>query len=157
MSLDKLLITFILLLVPIGFFYWYTSEHDVTLSEIFTPKLSNIRIGDFSIPVEIARTDAEREKGLSGRDSLPPTKGLLFMFPDSDYHQFWMKDMNFSIDIIWISEDLEVIGIDRGISPDTYPRTFRPSQPVKYVLETNAEYADTYGLAVGQKVRLPLE
>lgn len=157
MSFDKLQVLVIMLLVPIGALYWYTSTQNVSVSEIFISSVPVLHVGDIPVRVEIARTEAERKQGLSGRKFVENLKGMLFVFPNTDYHQIWMKDMNFPIDIVWISEDLEVIDIDKGVSPDTYPRSFRPEKPVRYILETNAQYVDTFGLRIGQKVRLPLE
>ena len=85
------------------------------------------------------------------------TDGMLFVFATNERHGLWMKDMLFAIDIIWIDESLTVVGIERGVSPDTYPRTFRPPVPVRYAIETSSGYTDFYGISVGKKVRLPLE
>lgn len=157
MELNKIQVLIIVFLIPIGLLYWYTDKYDVSVTEVFLPTVPILHIGDMSIRVEVARSDAERVQGLSGRDSLESLKGLLFIFPEAGYYPIWMKDMNFPIDIVWISEDLEVVDIDREVSPDTYPRSFRPSEPVRYILETNAHYADTFGIRIGQKVTLPLE
>ena len=157
MELNQFQILFIAFLIPLGALYWYTDKYDLTVSEVFLPTVPILHIADIPVRVEVASTDAERVQGLSGRDSLDSLKGLLFVFPEAGYYPIWMKDMNFPIDIVWISEDLEVIDIDREVSPETYPRTFRPSKPVRYILETNAHYVDTFGIRVGQKVRLPLE
>jgi len=90
-----------------------------------------------NLQLEIADTDAERILGLSGRESLPAGMGLLFVFEEPGMHGFWMKDMKFAIDIIWLGENYEVLGIEKNVSPQTYPEVFYPPQPVKYVLETN--------------------
>lgn len=88
--------------------------------------------------VEIADTEAKRSLGLSERSSLKEKEGMLFIFPTSGFPRFWMKDMNFPIDIVWLNERFEVVGIEKNVSPDTYPQTFTPSTPVKYVLEVPA-------------------
>ncbi len=155
MLLNKTLVLFIMILIPVSILYWYTNKHNISVTEIFIPSVPVLHVGDIPIRVEIARTDEERIQGLSGRESLENLKGLLFIFPETAYHQIWMKDMNFPIDILWISEDLVVIDIDENVSPDTYPRSFRPERPVRYILETNAHYVDTFGLQVGQEVKLP--
>ena len=157
MSLNKALVIIIVFLLPGSILYWYTDKYNVTVSEIFMPTVPILTIGDIPIRVEIANTEEERIQGLSGREKFDNLNGLLFIFPDTDFHKIWMKDMNFPIDIVWISEDLEVIDIDENVSPDTYPRSFRPEKPVRYILETNAHYVDTFGLRVGQKVKLPIE
>ncbi len=126
-----------------------------TFNDLFLPTVPVMHIDKVPIRVELALTEAERVKGLSGRSEFTERDGLLFVFPESGYHTIWMKDMYFPIDIIWIDENLEVIGIDKNISPDTYPRTYRPSRPAKYILETNVHFSDTYGLHAGDMVSLP--
>lgn len=94
-----------------------------------------VKINETSILAEIADTEEERSKGLSGRESLAEDEGLLFVFEEPGLYGFWMKDMNFAIDIIWIDESRHVIGIERGVAPETFPNTFHSPGPVKYVLE----------------------
>jgi len=113
-----------------------------------------VRIGSINIPVEIAETEAARGKGLSGRPSLDKNKGMLFMFPKSDFHQFWMPDMNFPIDIIWINNG-EVVGITPNISDNfnqENPRAYSPPQPVRYVLEVNAGFSTKNKIKIGDVI-----
>jgi len=88
--------------------------------------------------VEIADNDIERAKGLSGREFLAQGHGILFIFPQPGVYGFWMKDMNFSIDIVWLDEDLKVVGIEQNVGPETFPQTFYPPVHIKYVVEVNA-------------------
>ena len=105
------------------------------------------------VHVEIADTDALREQGLSDRTSLAENTGMLFVFDQPVVPGFWMKDMHFPLDIIWISADSTIEGVEKNLSPDTYPKPFAPAAPVKYVLEVNAGYFDTHSLKVGMQVR----
>lgn len=113
-----------------------------------------IRVGEATIPVEVADTDAERIQGLSGRDSLQHGSGLLFIFEKESIQGFWMKDMHFAIDIVWIDENWAVIGIERSVEPDSYPTVFYSSGPAKYVLELNSGEATTLGIDIGSKLFL---
>jgi uncharacterized membrane protein (UPF0127 family) len=133
------------------FHYTGISLRDV-VKETGTPIM---HIGKKSLRVEIVKTPEERMIGLSNRDALTGVDGMLFVFDAPDMHQIWMKDMRFPIDIIWISEDLEVISIDHQVRPDTYPTLFRPLRPARYAVETNAIFAETFDLHPGQKVSLP--
>jgi uncharacterized membrane protein (UPF0127 family) len=155
MFLNKLQFIIIIILIPIGLLYLYSENKGVSMWDLFLPGASVIRIDEVPIRVEIANSHEERVNGLSGRESLEDVSGLFFVFPEPGYHSIWMKDMRFPIDIIWISEDLLVVGIDANVSPDTYPDLFRPPEPAKYVLETNARYANIFGLRVGHAVTLP--
>jgi uncharacterized membrane protein (UPF0127 family) len=147
----QLLLFFIF--VPLGILFWYLHQNDISLDEFTRPMLT-MRIGDFALKIEVAETHEARVQGLSGRDSLD-ADGLLFVFPETDYHGIWMKDMRFPIDIIWISEDLRIVHIEENVQPETYPKVFRPREPARYVLETDSRYVATFGFTVGQEVTLP--
>lgn len=90
------------------------------------------------IELELAETPEEMMRGLSGRASLPDGHGMLFVYPEDTVPSFWMKNMHFPIDIIWLDRNWKVIGVEKNISPSTYPQTFSPQKPVRYVLEKNA-------------------
>ncbi len=153
--LNKLQVAIVFILVPLGIIFWYTTSEGISVREIFFPTVNVMHIGDTPVRVEIANSDEERTRGLSGREGIEGVSGLLLVFPENGYHGLWMKDMKFSIDIIWINEELEIVHIEKNVSPDTYPKVFRPSSPVRFALETEIRYADTFGIRAGQKVTLP--
>ena len=111
-------------------------------------RVNQLIIGGKNIVVEIADTDATRAQGLSGRPSLETSHGLMFIFDKPGIYGFWMKDMYFPIDIIWIGKDGKVAGIERSINPDTYPRVFYPPMSIRSVLEVNVNS----GIDIGDKV-----
>ena len=99
--------------------------------------------------VTLARTDAEREQGLSGVLSLPSDQGKLFIFSVAQLPGFWMKDMHIPLDMVWIDASSTVVGVTNNISPDTYPDIFYPPALVTSVLEINAGSAQKFGIATG--------
>jgi len=117
---------------------------------------SYVEIRNNRIEVQVAATVEEQIQGLSGRESLPSDEGLLFVYESSGFQKFWMKDMNFPIDIIWIGEDKTVVDITEDLHPETYPRTFSPAQPAQYVLEVNAGYTQEQGIIAGDYVTFDL-
>lgn len=127
------------------------------LRTFFMPAVPVMKIAGVPLRVEIANSDAERIKGLSDREIFDTADGLLFVFPNPGYYSIWMKDMHFPIDIIWIGPDLKIIEIHKGVSPDTYPRLYRPSRPAQYVLETNIHLSDTFSFKEGDVVELPTQ
>ncbi len=112
------------------------TEENVSSSENTPPVEINIAGKKFL--VEIADTEEKRTQGLSGREFLKGNEGMIFVFPESDYYGFWMKDMRFPIDIIWLDENFSVIGITEHVSPETFPNVFYPPEPVRFVLEVSA-------------------
>ncbi len=111
-----------------------------------------VKIGEKILKVEIADTKIGQTQGLSGRANLDEDRGMLFVFEKSGPHYFWMKDMNFPIDIIWINEDLGVVFIEKNVNPDTYPQTFGPNLNSKYVLEVVSGFSEKNNLKVGEKL-----
>lgn len=105
---------------------------------------------DFSIT--IASTEADRVKGLSNSEPLSPDEGLLFVFDTSDVWGIWMKDMNFSIDIVWIDENKRVIDIKKSVHPESFPEIFFPQAPSRYVLEILSGIVEQKGIEVGDTV-----
>lgn len=117
---------------------------------------TEIRIGALAIQAEIARTPEERGQGLSGRPSLPQNAGLLFVFSEERTPSFWMLDMRFPLDFIWISADQRVVDLTENVPPpdpgeSDLPR-YAPGQPILYVLEVNAGVVQEAGIQVGDTV-----
>lgn len=118
------------------------------------PECPCVQIGSVKIPVELARDMPAIEKGLSGRTSLAQEKGMLFVFPKPDYYRFWMPDMNFPIDIIWITKN-RVADMEKNVTNKFDPQNpvfYTPSQPVEYVLEVNAGFSGKENINVGNKI-----
>jgi len=109
-----------------------------------------------SFGFEVARTPAQLERGLGGRTEIPHQYGMLFVFPRDGIYGFWMKDMQTSIDMLWLSETGKVIYLKRDVAPDTYPSVFYSPQPARYVLETRAGESVLMGWEIGSVVPLPL-
>lgn len=124
----------------------------------YSQKISQIQIGDTIVQVDVADTDSTREQGLSGRDPLPPGRGMLFVFDSPMIPGFWMKDMRFALDMLFIDPLGKIVTIDRNLLPSTYlqspPEVFRPSAPVMYVLEVPAGFAKAHGIVEGMRVVL---
>ncbi len=98
----------------------------------------------------VASTVQERERGLSGTESLPEDSAMLFTFDKPDFYGIWMKDMKIPIDIFWLDENYKIIHIEENISPQTYPKVFLPPEKSTYVLETNAGFAEKNKLKEGK-------
>jgi uncharacterized membrane protein (UPF0127 family) len=123
-------------------------------------KKEAMSVAGYKLMVEIANNNKERRQGLSGRSSLPQNEGMLFVFEPNGKPTFWMKDMKFPIDIIWINEEGKIVGIQKNVqpesdTPDNDLARYNPPEPVKYVLEVNAGFADTNGIEEGSFAELP--
>jgi uncharacterized membrane protein (UPF0127 family) len=109
-----------------------------------------------ALEVEVANTKGSRELGLSGREKMGDDEGMLFIFDEPGRYGFWMKDMKFALDIIWINQNGIVVNIERDVSPETYKekKTYINQADASYVLEVNAGMAEKFGLYLGSKVKI---
>ncbi|MDB5163658.1 MAG: hypothetical protein JWS12_275 [Candidatus Saccharibacteria bacterium] len=104
------------------------------------------------VALTTAKSPAARAKGLGQRDNLPANHGMLFVFDQPAQQCFWMKDMRFSLDIIWMDANKRVVHIEPHVSPATFPKTFCPSQPAQYVIELNSGAASQLGINLDQSL-----
>ncbi len=134
-----------------------------TKKEIKTETISFTKEGDLTIyksetdsvltkfDIEIAESEYETQTGLMYRQSMEQHQAMLFIFPNVEYHSFYMKNTEFPLDIIYIDGDLKIASFQKNAQP--HDETGLPSQaPVKYVLETNAGLSDKMGLHVGDSI-----
>lgn len=108
-----------------------------------------LRLGDGVFRAELARTEAERTQGLSGRSALPNNHAMLFVFDGDDKHSIWMRDMRIDIDIVWLNRHKEVVHIVRNASPWSYPNIFEPTSDARYVVELAAGVAEQRNIRIG--------
>jgi uncharacterized membrane protein (UPF0127 family) len=123
-----------------------------------TPTPTTVTIGDASFAVELAVTPQQQAQGLSGRPGLAPGTGMLFIFESESLHSFWMKDMRFPLDMVWISAEYAVVDITEDVSPPAPSQTtsdlpkYMPAEPAQYVMEINAGEAESADIGIGDMV-----
>lgn len=139
-------------IVVIGFF----------VSIVFSKNLLNtsrtriVTINNQRITVEIADTDTLRSQGLSGRESLAKDRGMLFVYQKPGIYSFWMKDMQFPLDFIWINGDT-VVDLTKDIPvPETEDLltlpNYQPNTPVDKILELNVGSIAGMNIKIGDKI-----
>jgi uncharacterized membrane protein (UPF0127 family) len=104
--------------------------------------------------LDVADTNTLRRQGLSGRDSLAADEGMLFLYDLSGEYGYWMKDMNFPIDIIWLNHNDEIVTILSSVLPDSYPETFYPEDSARKVIEVSAGIATELDLEIGDMLNV---
>lgn len=117
-----------------------------------------VKIREQTIVVDIVKNPEARAKGLSGRAELAVNEGMLFLFDEPQYYPFWMKDMRFPIDIVWIAENT-IVGFEERVPPepglpDRALTNYVPPVPVDKVLELAAGRVSLLRAAVGDTVRI---
>jgi hypothetical protein len=156
--MEKLIIPLVavaLFVVAIGI---YLQKTGIVLVNSTPAPSVTLSVNDNTVNVEPVITAEQRAKGLSGRSSLDPNSGMLFVFTKDDKAPtFWMKDMLISLDIIWI-KDGKIIKIDKNVpaptegTPDSKLNTYSAGASVDYVLEVNSGFTDSHSIKVGDTV-----
>jgi uncharacterized membrane protein (UPF0127 family) len=128
-------------------------------SSLLNYKKIPISINGYNISAAIASTDEEKIKGLSGVKQLGVTEGMLFLLHHSSKQGFWMKDMNFPIDIIWIDSMKKVVHIEKELKPcDSIfiCPVHTPNADALYVLEVNSGFSDQHLISDGTEINFNL-
>jgi uncharacterized protein len=101
----------------------------------------------------VAKSEEDRQIGLSKYHRLPQDTGMIFIFDKPAIYSFWMKNMNFPIDILYINGD-RIVTIYKNQKPESSgnPPVLNPKEEVDKVLEINAGLSDKYKIQEGDKV-----
>ncbi len=100
--------------------------------------------------VVVADTPVLRTQGLSDTSVLP-YDGMLFVFDAPSKPSFWMKDMQYALDFVWLDSQKKVVDIHENITPETYPNTITPKSESQYVLELKAGFLKEHDIKIGEQ------
>jgi len=106
------------------------------------------------LSLEVVSSNSSRTLGLAGRKEMARDKGMLFDFKKTGEYCMWMKDMHFSLDILWLNENKEIISMIENVSPDTFPKSFCGPQSARYVIEVNEDIIKAADLHIGQHLKI---
>ena len=134
-----------------------TFSNHYSSNKVVNKNLSKIIVGDKELAVEVVREEIDLKNGLSNRDQIG-SEGMLFILPFRRKVSFWMKDMRFPLDMIWI-KDGKVVEITKDVSPPTREYNddsslilYSPQEDVDQVLEVMAGNSDQWGISVGDTI-----
>lgn len=139
---------------PIFFFFFLLSFFFSLSFRAYAQQFSQVCFDKSCLIVEVASDDVSRMRGLQGRTSLATDAGMLFVFNEEGLRSFWMKDTLIPLDMIWLDGSKRIVDIETNVSPclkNPCP-VYVPSQKALYVLEANANYAQTHGMRLGDQV-----
>ena len=99
----KIIIVFWVIVIAIVFI--------LKINKVVSPSenLPTAEINGYVFNIDIADDIEEMKQGLSGREALAENQGMLFIYKKKTPVSFWMKDMKFNIDLLWIDGD-KVVG-----------------------------------------------
>jgi len=149
------------LVIAFMVFLLFSLQHNrQSVRNLDTNNIQYVKIAGQMLKVELALTKEEQERGLSLRKDLKEDEGMLFVFNTPDKYSFWMKDMNFSIDIIWLAppeagqgEDSHVVYIKKNAKPGSFPEIFKPNKNSKYILEVISDFSEKNNLKEGDNAK----
>lgn len=120
---------------------------------------STVTIDRQTFHVQIARTEQQKEMGLSNTATLPQDQGMIFLFATPDYYGFWMRNMKFPLDILYIARN-KIVSIAYNVTNPNNPSqplpVYKPSQPADTVLEINGGLSTKYHFSIGDSVSVSL-
>lgn len=117
---------------------------------------SILKINNQELKIEVVDNEESRMKGLSGRDSLGVNYGMLFVFAKPDIYPFWMNEMKFSLDIIWL-KDKKIVELVKNAQPPSIAgkvENYTPQTTADMVLEVNSGFCDQNGVKTGDKIQI---
>jgi hypothetical protein len=153
LSKNSITIIIILLFIIFGILIFYFTQTSSTFTS------TTININNQQINLEIAKTNSQKAKGLSGRTSLCSDCGMIFIFNKEGIYPFWMKDTLIPLDMIWLNSQGLIVSIltaqPEPNTPITQLKLYQNQMPAKYVIELNANRAQELNLKIGDKMELP--
>ena len=157
----KIYLEIILLIIAVivfGYLFFYSA--DILLSPNTLQNAENqVCFGVNCFSVKLAKTTAEREKGLMDVTQLDKSSGMLFIFDKEDIYPFWMKNTLIPLDMIWIGSNNKVIFIGQNVQPCVTficPIT-NPNAKAKYVLEINGGISEKLGIKAGDSAEIKIK
>jgi uncharacterized membrane protein (UPF0127 family) len=151
-SLIRQVIFVVLLILALGGLFarylWQRSEAAILRAHFILPN------GNKSpeLLLRVADTDAKRRKGLMYVRELPEKHGMLFVYPEEDQHEFWMKNTLLSLDMIFIGGDFKVVGVLKNVPVMDETRR-GVGKPSRYVVEIPAGGSDRFGIVDGSEFK----
>ncbi len=111
----------------------------------------DLLLGGHLVSAEIAKTEPQRELGLSGRTKLAPGTGMLFVFDSQEVQYFWMKETHFDLDLALFDDQLQLIEITELQALDE--RIYTSRLPTRAVLELPRGWLESHRIALGARLR----
>lgn len=153
-----LLILLITLSISLGFLLYKLTTKKIVNSEQNNPQLPQLTIGSCTFNVDLATTEAQKMQGLSGREKMAKDSGMLFVYDSPQAFMFWMKDMKFPLDFVWIKDDTVVDlheNVPYPLDQSNIARVY-PKEPINKVLEINAGKIKECGIKTGERANITL-
>lgn len=144
--MKRLLVPIILLLVIIGGSYSYLSTQQFT-----NYPRKQAKLGSHQLTLIITDTQQRKVTGLSGSKPLRDYEGMLFQFPAPGRYGFWMKDMAYALDFIYLRNNI-VVEVKENVSPSSFPDIIIPEKEFNAAIEVGAGAVSKKKIRIGDKL-----
>ncbi|OGK57371.1 hypothetical protein A3J15_01370 [Candidatus Roizmanbacteria bacterium RIFCSPLOWO2_02_FULL_38_10] len=152
--MKRLSVYFIVVITLFTFLLLFVTKNNIT-SFFFTKKtefsnyqVRKVSIGSHKYYLYIADSDIKRSQGLSNTKRLNTNEGMLFVFKTADKYGFWMKDMKYALDFIFL-RNYHVIDIINNVTPQSFPKVYKPRFASDQVIELNAGQTSLNKIKIG--------
>jgi uncharacterized membrane protein (UPF0127 family) len=145
------LVLFLLLLIPLV----YNGFESVQAQQQEQNQTALVSVGGANLLASLSTTPDSQSKGLAIKESLKENEGMLFIFESPQKYSFWMKDMKFPIDIIWIDSAGKIVHIEKNLPPCVFLLpcpSYTPDADSLYVLEVVSNFTNKFDINIGYPV-----
>ncbi|MDE1862490.1 MAG: DUF192 domain-containing protein [Thaumarchaeota archaeon] len=156
----QILIPLAITAVIIGVAGVLTIPSDSKFADVKFPK-GTVRIGNVTLAVQVAETDAQRSRGLMFQNQIPYDQGMIFVMQNQQVIPIWMQNMQFPLDIIWFDSDGNIVHISKFVQPcktaletAICPVDKGGNRPARYVLEVTAGFVDKFNITSSSKLKI---
>ena len=145
-------LTLVIIIAAVTLFVFFENRDDTTDADS-----TSLSVNGRNYRLLVPRGEKAYTDGLSIYDSMPADSAMIFVTPNNRSSvSLWMKNMKFPIDIIWLDATHKVVHLEKNISPDTFPRSFRPPDdtPGPIAIEFAAGTIDEIDIKLDQSVEI---
>lgn len=143
----------LIIVVAVILFYSKTTKKNKTVLQLSDYDMAEIDISEQKMSVYIAESNIQQQYGLSIVDKINDNEGMLFLYQGEQTPTFWMKDMHFDIDIIWIKDEV-IIGITQNLSYLDQQTRYYPENEVDAVLEVKSGFCQRHDVKIDDKIKI---
>lgn len=120
----------------------------------FSKNKNKVCVNNNCFEVEVALTLREKSRGLMFKQELAENAGMFFIYDKEDIYSFWMKNMNFPLDIIWINRDKKIVHIEKNLQPcqDDNCQGVKSKEKAMYILEINSGLTEKLKIKEGDSI-----
>ncbi len=151
-----LLVLLITLSISLGLLLYKLTTKNLINNKQTESKLPQLTVGSCTFNLDLATTEAQKMQGLSGRQKMAKNSGMMFVYDDPQAYMFWMKDMMFPLDFVWIKDET-VVDLHENVPQPTGENNIArvsPKAPINKVLEINKGLIKECGIKRGDQVKI---